>query len=305
MKKVFLVLVILLLLGCIKNEDMENDGLPDEIEEKGWSISVLYAGERASTRYNVTSDPRKVDTDGDGLTDFEESPYSGNLFPTDPRKVDTDGDGLTDYEELKIFETNPINWKDDIDGDNVWWNSDYEEISFYRKIGISDEKIREFIRNPDVDGDGVFDGGDIDPLRDLRVDIVIKWIKIISDMGDKDSAIEMVINISSGLNSTQNDEIIVLPGENFTSNQTFHLDLDDRGEPGNGTSPIWIILYDMDTKLAERNYNDYIWEYDIIRIYGNSSFYKNLKIPDDCGEYYINGADGEMCFEIIDASIGV
>jgi hypothetical protein len=302
MKKILVAFAIFLLFGCIKNEDMDKDGLPDEIEQTGWSITVIYAGEKNSVKYNVTCSPSRADTDGDGLTDFEESPYSGNLFPSDPNKADTDGDGLTDFEEIKIFGTNPANWKDDIDYDNVWWNSDYEEINFYRGIGIDDEKIKEYIRNPDVDGDGVKDGEDIEPIRNLSVDVVIKYIKITSDMGDSDNLIELVINISSGIAGVQVSPIYILPNENFTLNQTFHLDLNDEGEPGNGTSPIWIVLYDMDTKITEKNYSDYVWDYDTINVYGNTSFYKNLKIPDDCIEYHIIGTEGEMGFEIIDTS---
>jgi hypothetical protein len=41
-----------------------------------------------------TSDPLLADTDGDGLTDFEE-----REFGTHPRLTDTDGDGLSDFQE--------------------------------------------------------------------------------------------------------------------------------------------------------------------------------------------------------------
>ena len=302
MKKILVAFIIFLLFGCVSNEDRDKDGLPNEIEEKGWGIIVLYAQENSLRKYNVSSNPNKADTDGDGLTDFEESPFSGNPFPTDPNKADTDGDGLTDFEEIKIFGTNPTNWKDDIDGDNVWWSSDYEEINFYRSIGVDNETIKEYIRNSDVDGDGVKDGEDIDPLRNLSCDIIIRWIKINSDMGDSGNLIELVINISSGIDGMQTGTYFLLPDENFTLNLTLHLDLNDEGEPRNGTSPIWIVLYDMDTKFTEKNYSDYVWDYDIINVYGNTSFYKNLKIPDDCIDYYIKGTDAEMGFEIIDTS---
>ena len=41
------------------------------------------------------TDPKKADTDGDGLTDKEEADKG-----TDPKKADTDGDGFTDKEEV-------------------------------------------------------------------------------------------------------------------------------------------------------------------------------------------------------------
>ncbi|HSL88144.1 MAG TPA: OmpA family protein, partial [Ignavibacteriaceae bacterium] len=35
-------------------------------------------------------------------------PVETKLFKTDPLKVDTDGDGLTDYEEVMVYKTNPL-----------------------------------------------------------------------------------------------------------------------------------------------------------------------------------------------------
>jgi len=51
-----------------------------------------------------------IDTDRDGVTDDEEAVYG-----TDPTKVDTDDDGLTDRDETKVFRTDPNN--PDTDGD--------------------------------------------------------------------------------------------------------------------------------------------------------------------------------------------
>lgn len=51
-----------------------------------------------------------IDSDSDGLTDEEEK-----IYHTDPLVVDTDKDGLSDYEEVKIYHTNPL--VADTDGD--------------------------------------------------------------------------------------------------------------------------------------------------------------------------------------------
>lgn len=51
-----------------------------------------------------------ADKDRDGLTDEEE-----RTAKTDAAKVDTDGDGLSDYEEVKVYRTNPL--QADTDGD--------------------------------------------------------------------------------------------------------------------------------------------------------------------------------------------
>ncbi|MDP2631114.1 MAG: hypothetical protein Q8P56_06965 [Candidatus Uhrbacteria bacterium] len=60
---------------------------------------------------SITTTPTVgVDTDGDGLTDAEET-----ALGTDPTDTDTDKDGLTDREEVGVFFTDPRN--PDTDGD--------------------------------------------------------------------------------------------------------------------------------------------------------------------------------------------
>jgi len=51
-----------------------------------------------------------VDSDGDGLSDQEES-----VLGTNPNLIDSDNDGLSDYEEVTIYFTDPLN--PDTDGD--------------------------------------------------------------------------------------------------------------------------------------------------------------------------------------------
>ncbi len=59
-----------------------------------------------------------TDSDHDGLSDTEEE-----TLGTDPLSIDTDGDGLFDYEEVKIFKTDPLNKDTDKDG-----YSDFAEV---------------------------------------------------------------------------------------------------------------------------------------------------------------------------------
>jgi hypothetical protein len=54
-----------------------------------------------------------VDTDGDGLSDWDEL----NVHGTDPTNWDSDGDRQSDGYELNVLGTNPNNW--DTDGDGV------------------------------------------------------------------------------------------------------------------------------------------------------------------------------------------
>lgn len=69
-------------------------------------------------------DDRNTDSDGDGLTDWEEK----NTYGTKPLSPDTDGDGLTDWAEVMIYKTDPLNPDTDgdgyLDGDEVINNYD-------------------------------------------------------------------------------------------------------------------------------------------------------------------------------------
>ena len=73
--------------------------------------AALNAAKRQPRQAKRASRPRKIDdhylylidSDRDGLSDYQEK-----LYGTDPFKPDTDGDGLSDYEEIKIFRSNPL-----------------------------------------------------------------------------------------------------------------------------------------------------------------------------------------------------
>ncbi|MGF1670303.1 MAG: OmpA family protein [Balneolaceae bacterium] len=97
------------------------------------------------------TDPLNPDTDGDGLTDGEEV----NVYGTDPLNPDTDGDGLSDGDEVNVYGTDPLN--PDTDGDGL---TDGEEVLEYFTDPL----------NPDTDGDGLSDGDEVnvygtDPLH--------------------------------------------------------------------------------------------------------------------------------------------
>ncbi|HLX11977.1 MAG TPA: OmpA family protein, partial [Bacteroidota bacterium] len=88
------------------------------------------------------TDPHNPDTDGDGLSDYDEV----KIYHTDPLKKDTDGDGLTDYEEVKIYHTDPLN--KDTDGDGL---TDGDEVHIYHTDPLK----------RDTDGGGVPDGEEV------------------------------------------------------------------------------------------------------------------------------------------------
>ena len=116
-----------------------------------------------------------IDSDNDGLADFIEEEHG-----TDSENPDTDGDGLTDYEEIYITGTNPLKYDtdenglndadDDTDGDGL---SNKEEIAFGTsaisndtdKDGLSDyDEIYKYNTDPlkyDTDDDGISDGDEV------------------------------------------------------------------------------------------------------------------------------------------------
>lgn len=56
-------------------------------------------------------DKKILDSDADGLLDYEEK-----ALGTDPYSVDTDKDGLGDYQEVKVYKTDPLKSDTDCDG---------------------------------------------------------------------------------------------------------------------------------------------------------------------------------------------
>lgn len=82
-----------------------------------------------------------IDTDGDGLTDFEEE-----SFGTDVNLVDTDADGLNDRDELRVYKTNPL--LSDSDNDGL---TDRDEVFTWKTDP----------NNQDTDGDTYLDGVEV------------------------------------------------------------------------------------------------------------------------------------------------
>lgn len=85
--------------------DSDGDGISN-IDEKRYGTNV-----------------NSIDTDNDGLNDYEEL----FTFGTNPKTTDSDGDSLNDYDELKVYQTNPLSRDSDVDG-----LLDYDEIFIYK-----------------------------------------------------------------------------------------------------------------------------------------------------------------------------
>jgi len=109
--------------------DSDSDGLPDWWELRN-GLNPADAADIASDNdndgltaleeYELGTNAREIDTDGDLLTDGDEV----NTHTTNPRAADTDGDHLTDAEELNLYITNPLLADSDADGID-----DYREVA--------------------------------------------------------------------------------------------------------------------------------------------------------------------------------
>ena len=91
-----------------KNPDTDGDGLTDYQE--------TFITETDPLKYDSVTEEisdSDVDIDGDGLSNIQEIELG-----TDPRKSDTDNDGLSDSDELNIYNTDPLNPDTDEDGLN-------------------------------------------------------------------------------------------------------------------------------------------------------------------------------------------
>lgn len=102
-----------------------------------------------------------LDSDEDGLPDYAEK-----IYGTDPENSDTDGDGLSDYDEIYKTGTSPLKYDTDEDGTN-------DADSDNDKDGLSNKEELELGTDPnsaDTDGDGLSDYDEInkhstDPLK--------------------------------------------------------------------------------------------------------------------------------------------
>lgn len=111
-----------------EKEDTDKDGVPNWLE-----------------KFLGISD-NNDDSDGDGISDYDEL-YLVGSDPSNPdSQQDKDGDGLSNLDEVKTYKTNPI--RKDTDGDGL---TDGDEIKKY-----STSPLKE-----DTDEDGVLDSDEI------------------------------------------------------------------------------------------------------------------------------------------------
>ncbi len=118
---IFLLIVIIVIMrsgGITGNPVKEGkESCPTEC-----CIEGKYYEKRCSQNYEcINNYCVAIDSDGDGLTNIEEQSLG-----TNPQLYDTDGDTLSDYQESKNLGTNPL--KKNTDGDRYDDNEDQEPL---------------------------------------------------------------------------------------------------------------------------------------------------------------------------------
>lgn len=195
----------LLLAGCAGNEedaspDSDFDYLSDDDERAGWDITIRRqaarcdappAQPRPGETLHVDSDPNVTDTDGDGVTDSEES-----VFRSHPRANDTDEDGLSDFDEAELNRGDRLQqpgglrlWDADSDSDclpdpvelagydvpGIGWRTTDPSVADTDSDGWTDGYERFVSRTDpvqaDTDGDGAGDKVDVDPHQDVALNL--------------------------------------------------------------------------------------------------------------------------------------
>lgn len=109
-------------------EDSDGDGIPNYYEEiLGFDKGRADTDGDGLTDYDeflyTDTDPLKFDSDENGISDGDEDFDEDGLrnveeveYKTACYMMDTDGDGLSDYEEIRIYGTNPLLYDSDEDG---------------------------------------------------------------------------------------------------------------------------------------------------------------------------------------------
>ena len=136
--------------------DTDKDGLPNLIEKEIGTkpYDADTDGDLLPDGYEIFTlftNPKKADTDGNGVSDYDEDFDNDGLsngreyeIGTLPSDSDTDGDNLKDGDEVNTYFTNPLEVDTDKDGLN-----DDDEIYF----GTDPN-------DPDTDDNGILDGAE-------------------------------------------------------------------------------------------------------------------------------------------------
>ncbi|MBS3158820.1 hypothetical protein J4206_06045 [Candidatus Woesearchaeota archaeon] len=130
-----------------KEKDSDGDGLSDYEETNGMRVRYPYKF--------ITTDPTNPDSDGDGLSDGEEmgAPVNNYYVPISyPTLADSDNDGLDDYEEKEGWYVNTIKNIDKLATVLQKLENDEDYVSLIEEYHVTSNPLRA-----DTDKDGLSD----------------------------------------------------------------------------------------------------------------------------------------------------
>ena len=256
--------------------DYDGDGVTDKVEaSKG-------------------SDPHKIDSDGDGLDDYQEI----MVYFTNPANVDSDGDDLSDYQEVIETGTNPNAFDSDGDGLNDYIET-LAEGSYYEAFSVNGadfidsigewKKVGGFAKSDDYNGTLEYDfttftddmyflnilaGGsrssDIGKLYNLSVYVdgeYVNSLNVSDDVATRDNHFGMKFETSFAVDNeggysfkllSEGGSQLFVNGELVVDNDGLHAATEAEGsvQLGVGTHSISIIYFEQESEeLLEVSYS--------------------------------------------------
>jgi hypothetical protein len=163
--------------------DSDGDGLSD-FEETSTGSEIVWQG----SSLTVFSNPRQIDTDADGLSDYEEVVIGTDLRQTKPDVNDSDNDGLKDSEYL-IFGTDPID--DDSDNDTI---SDGLEVLYWHSKPLKNDSDADRLLDGDEIANFTFFDPSFSPLSNYDGDADTGLLDFDSDGGGVSDGAEVLAN---------------------------------------------------------------------------------------------------------------
>ena len=140
-----------------------SDGIPDLVQAPGGGDSGVVNYPILDTDGDGIDDFQDTDDDGDNIPTMDENPNSdGDSDPTTGNTQDSDGDGIPDYLDMDDDNDGVDTANEDYDGDNdpTDQDSDNDGIPDYLDIDDDGDGIDTQFEGPNDDNDGDPDTGD-------------------------------------------------------------------------------------------------------------------------------------------------